>query len=223
MRTIASLFGKSPFVPIQKHMERTKSCVDFVKPMFEALMVKDFDKITDYGLKISELEHEADKLKNEIRDHLPKSLFLPVSRGDLARLVKQQDSIADTVEDIAFLLQMRKMEMPEELRSSFNVFLDSVIKTFDAVYEIVLNFDNLIEVSFDGPEANSMLAKIKKLGTLEWEADKVQFDLLKMMFDIEDKMEPVSIMLWSKIFNKIGDIANYSENTGDLMRMIIAS
>lgn len=223
MRSIADLFGKSPFGPIHEHLEKTKCCIDLIRPIFDELRAGNPKKIKEYGDLISKYEHEADKIKNEIRDNLPKSIFLPVARGDLTRLIKQQDSIADAAEDIAFLLQVRSMELPGELHEKFDIFLSRVLKSFSIVYDIVNDLDNLVEVSFDGPEAQEVLAKIKELGTNEWEADKSQFELLRAMFDIEDKMDPVSITVWMKLFNKIGDIANYSENTGDLMRMIIAS
>lgn len=57
---------------------------------------------------VSKAEFEADQVKNEIREHLPRRYFLPVDRSDIERLVHSQDQIADHVLDFAVILLIRK-------------------------------------------------------------------------------------------------------------------
>ncbi len=45
MRTLAKLFAKSPFAPLQKHMEDVNECVNKVKEIFEALEKHDSEAI----------------------------------------------------------------------------------------------------------------------------------------------------------------------------------
>ena len=45
-------------------------------------------KIVD---EICRLESEADEIKNDIRGHLPKSIFMPVDRRDLLEILILQD------------------------------------------------------------------------------------------------------------------------------------
>ena len=63
--------------------------------------------------RIFEKEAEADRIKNDLRGALPKSLFMPVDRRDLLEVLQMQDSIADTAQDIAGLLIERRMEIPD--------------------------------------------------------------------------------------------------------------
>jgi predicted phosphate transport protein (TIGR00153 family) len=107
----ASLFGRSPFKPVQEHMRTVKKCVGQVTKLFEALCAGDHKKVAEIKTKIFELENEADAIKNELRAHLPKSLFMPVDRRDLLEVLDLQDSIADTAQDIAGLLVERRMEV----------------------------------------------------------------------------------------------------------------
>jgi len=62
--------------------------------------------------RIFEREAEADRIKNELRLHLPKSLFMPVDRRDLLEVLHLQDTIANTAQDIAGLLVERQMSIP---------------------------------------------------------------------------------------------------------------
>ena len=100
MLTILSLFGRSPFAPFQSHMESVSRCVHCLPPLCEAIEKKDYARVEQISEEISRLEHEADLIKNDIRNHLPKSLFLPIDRSNLLEILSIQDSIADKVEDV---------------------------------------------------------------------------------------------------------------------------
>ena len=80
MLTIARLFGKSPFAPLQTHMNKVANCMEKLTKVFECLASGETEKIERYVEDLSALEHEADLTKNDIRNHLPKSLFMPIDR-----------------------------------------------------------------------------------------------------------------------------------------------
>jgi hypothetical protein len=83
------------------------------------------------------------------------------------------------------------------------------------------SLEGLLEVGLAGPEADEVLEKIDTVGQLEWKADKAQFDMLRLMFDMEDDLKPVDLFWWSKILREVGDIANYSEKTVDRIRLML--
>ncbi len=112
MRTIFELFGKSPFEPIAKHGQMVEDVIREVRPLVHAFLQQDWSEVKEVADRISRMEHKADQLKAEIRDHLPRSVFLPVDRGDLLRLLKAQDHMADDVEDLAVLATMRQTLVP---------------------------------------------------------------------------------------------------------------
>ncbi|MEE8110272.1 MAG: TIGR00153 family protein [bacterium] len=222
MRTIAQLFGKSPFGPLQEHMKKSKECIDLVRPLFDAVLrgnTEEVQRITD---RVSKLEHDADVIKNEIRDHLPRSLFMPVGRSDFFSVLSQMDSIPDSVEDLCVMLTLRRMTVPDELKEDLQDFIDKSLSVFYRTFEVFEEMEGLLGTTFGGPDAEKVFERINEIGMLEWEADKAQFGLVKHMFDIEDRVDPVSIFQWSKIFQKVGDLANYSEKTADRLRALLS-
>ena len=122
MRGIIGLFAKSPFGPLEEHSKKVRSCVEMVPELFASLEKGDHEGLVRATEVLSKLEHEADLIKNEIRNHLPRSILLPVDRADLLTLLKEQDGIADAAEDVAVLLSMRWLPMP---RAYMNCSLDS--------------------------------------------------------------------------------------------------
>lgn len=222
MRTIAQLFGKSPFGPLQAHMKKTKECIDLVRPLFEALYRGDAEEIQRISDRVSKLEHEADIIKNKIRNHLPRTLLMPVSRSDLFSVLSQQDSIPDAVEDLCVLLTLRRTVVPEELREGLREFLDKSLKVFDRTFAVMEEVERLLAAHFTSSDPAKIFEGINEIGMLEWETDKAQFTLVKHMFDIEDRLDPVTIFQLSKIFQKVGDLANFSEKTADRLRTLLS-
>ncbi len=67
MRSILSMFAKSPFKPLVKHMDKVRSCVDQIQPLFSAQNAGKYDKVALISDKIIRLEHDADKIKDDAK------------------------------------------------------------------------------------------------------------------------------------------------------------
>jgi predicted phosphate transport protein (TIGR00153 family) len=221
MSIISKLFGKSPFEPLYQHMLKVKECVDLVRPLMDAFIKGENKEVKEVASKIFKAEHDADMVKKDIRNNLPKSILLPVARGDLLSFLKEQDSIADSAEDLAVLLTMRETTVPEEIKDELSVFVDRVLETYEAAMAVSSEIKVLAETSFAGVEAHKVMDLIEELKLKEWEADKAQMEAAKKMFSIEKKLDPVSVMMWMHIFGELGTLANHAENAGDRMRMML--
>jgi len=221
MSIISKLFGKSPFEPLHQHMLKVKECVDLIRPLVDSLLKEEGEKVEEYAKKIADAEHEADLVKKEIRKNLPKGLFLPVARGDILRFLKEQDNIADSAEDFAVLITLRKTKLPDELKEDLKEFVDEVLETFNMAVKVSNEINILAETSFGGAEAEKVVDLIENLKTKEWEADKAQMKTARKMFSLEGKMDPVSVIMWMHIFKELGNLANHSENAGDQIRIML--
>ena len=221
MSIISKLFGKSPFEPLHQHMLKVKACVGLVRPLMDAFLKGEQEKVKDVAKKIFKAEHDADIVKKEIRSRLPKSILLPVARGDILRFLKEQDNIADSAEDLAALLILRKTTVPEELKEKLKNFVDKVLETYEVAMTVSSEIKLLAETSFGGEEAHKVMELIEQLKVKEWEADKAQMKASKKMFSIEKKLDPVSVMMWMHIFKELGTLANHAENAGDQMRLML--
>ena len=199
MRNIFSLFAKSPFGPTQVHLKKSLKCAQLLRPLFEAVFTEDWDEMQEVSNRIDQLEHEADQLKNEIRDHLPKSLFLPVDRRDLLELIHMQDSIADSTQEVAGLLSLKELHLPKELEPEAMQLIEEILVTCDMAKVIGSEMDELTQASFGGPEAETVLEMIDQLDDVETKSDVIGLRLARALFALEDQMKPVDVMLWYKI------------------------
>lgn len=221
--TISRLFGQSPFPMLKEHMAKVKLCLDQVRPMMNAFTEYEGTREKEFAREIMKIEHEVDAIKLKIRDHLPKSIFLPVDRRDLLALLSAQDEIADVCEDLAVLVTVRVTKVHPGLKEALFEYLD---KSLEAAYlgvDVINELDAMLESSFGGREAEKVIQMIDRVSYLEWEADKKQYKLAQRLFELEEEIKPVDIMLWFEIFKVIGNIANAAEKMAKRLRSFFMS
>ena len=221
MRTLAKLFVKSPFAPLQKHMEDVNECVNKVKEIFEALEKNDSESIPRIAKEISKLEAKADTTKHELRNHLPSSLFMPISKGELLEILSLQDDIADDCEDIGILLTLKDLTLKEIFKDDFKNFLKRNLETYELIKIIIAEFDNLLETSFTGREAEKVKSMVSKVALKEHEADLSQRQLLKNIFNNEEQFSHGEFQLWLLLLKEIRTLSNTSEKLAHRIRNLL--
>ncbi|OGF59725.1 MAG: TIGR00153 family protein [Candidatus Fischerbacteria bacterium RBG_13_37_8] len=219
MRTIAKLFGKSPFVPLQELMVKIASCVSLLPALFDAFIAGNQDKIAELSEEISFREHEADMIKTTIRSHLPSAMLMPVDRRDLLEVISNMDAISDLAEDIGVLLTLKQLTLPDELKSIFLSYLQLSMEAIDKLTVLFKELDELLQASFGGPEAQKINTMIDEISYLEHKADIEGRQLARKLFMLDEKMKAVDVFLFFKIFNKIGDVSNFSEKVANRIRI----
>jgi len=219
---LAGMFGRSPFTPMKKHMEIVASCAAEILPLIQAVEEGDQQKVESAREKIFQLEQEADDKKNAIRSNLPKSLLMPVDRRDLLEILHAQDSIADMAQDVAGLFTIKPLEIPSAFGSLLQDYAQRVVDAVRQCDEIVNELDELLEIGFRGKHAERVEEKIEVLGAIETETDDLGTELSTLLFKIDDQMSTGTFFLWHELIRRIGDIADFAEDVGDRLRLLMA-
>lgn len=220
--SLSGLLRQSPFKPIQQHMRTVFSCICLLPPLFDALYRKDLPQVRDFAEQIGLLESEADTIKNTFRLNLPRSLFLPVDREDLLGLISDQDTIADTVEEIGQILCYRDMEVPEALKEILDELLEGTMEISSDAKALIEQLDELLEVGFGGREMEKVSGMITGLRRNEHNIDAIMHRTRRALFAVEDQLEPVSVMFWYKLIALVGSISDQSENMADRLLLFLS-
>ncbi len=221
MNIIQELFGKSPFGPLVEHTKKVHECVEMIRPLMEALVNEDYDEIRRLQDKVSRLEYEADTIKHNVREHLPRRYFMPVERVDLEKFISNQDNIADKAEDFAVILTLRKTKLHPKVMDKFFAFVDQIFQVTGTLLTAAVELKNLAEASFSGAEAKVVLSLLKGLNEEEWKADRMARSLSKDVYRLEKELDPITIIFYEKMILALGGIANAAENAGDMLRTMI--
>ena len=220
--SISNLFGKSPIKPLQEHMSLVVECASKLEPFFEAVLADEWQNASDIFDQIADDENRADDLKKQFRLNMPKSLFMPMSRGYLLGILAQQDNIANATKDVCGLVLGREMAIPSVLQSDFIAYVKSAIQTCEKARKAIEELDELLETCFTGQEVKFVQKLIRDLDAQEQKVDKRERKLRHRLFKIEAEIPPVHVMFLYNIIDNIGGIADTAEQVGNQLELLLA-
>ena len=221
MGFIKNFFAPSPFVQLHEHSKKVHECVELLRPLADALLAEDYEKIEELHDLMSKTEHEADQIKTLLRDRISKMYFLSVGRLELSQFLAYQDDVADAAEDFAVVLLLRKTKVPEELKTDFMTFVDQVMKVSENLMELAEKLSTLARTAFTGEKADKVLNAVEKIGEEEWQADRLERKFARHLYSIEDKVDPITIFFLDKYCKTLGAVSNNAEKTAKYLRLII--
>ena len=215
-----SLFITSPFDGLVQHAEKVKECAWAFQQAIECHLSKKCITFEEFRQEVIILEREADEIKRRIRGHLPKGTMMPVDKFQLFRYLKEQDSVLDTLEDALDWISYRpEPGIPKEIIKDFLLLVDLNIDPIEEMGKMVLEARNYFK-TFNEIQRNSVKEIIRNIRRKEHEADKVEHRLKRKIFEIN--VDPISTFHLIRLVEITGSIADHVENSGDMMRAMIA-
>jgi len=215
------LFAKSPFTALQEHAKKVHECVELLRPLAEALLAEDYEKLEELHNLMSKTEHEADQIKNGLRDRICKMYFLSVGRSELSRFLAYQDDVADAAEDFAVILLLRRTKMPDELKADFMAFVGQVISVSEHLMSLSDKLSPLSEAAFTGEQAQEMLEAIDRIGEEEWQSDRFERKFARHFYSMEKELDPITVMFLDKYCQALSAVSNAAEKAAKYLRLII--
>jgi len=219
---IYRLFGDSPVRPLQKHMTKVFKCINELPAFVKATYNNDWDEAAKLRSKIADLESDADKLKKQLRMHLPKGVMLPVDRRDLLEVLTMQDKIANRAQDIAGLMVGRHMVIPASMQATFTEFMQRSVEAAAMARKAVNEMDELVETGFRGKEVTLVESILNDLDDIESDSDRLQREIRSQLFEIEKELDPVDVMFLYKVIDGTGDLADLAERVGSRLQLLLA-
>lgn len=209
----------SPFDQLYEHSDRV---IDTVEALVDEMQAYSSGEMVD-GKKVSELEYEADRRKQEIRRELPRSdLLMPVARSDLLSLLWNQDEIADNSQDVAELLPM--LELKTELPAQYKEALDKLGQKLESSAEeygqLIKKAGEVIKGTESGPDSmDSVLESIEVINELEHEADQVTRKAIRSVYN-DPALEDIEKYHLIQVGLKINKTLDHVENAGNFIRIM---
>jgi uncharacterized protein len=216
---LSSLFLESPFENLQRHADKVKECAHLFR---EAAIChaeekcEEFDALTD---RVAKLESEADAIKRNIRNHLPRGILMPVDKFQFLQYLGEQDKVVDEVEAALYWLSFRPKGLPKEIAPDFLHLVESVIPPIEKLAELVLMATKFFRGK-SGSQREKMKSLIHDIRQHEKEADLLEQELKGLAFrTIQDALVVFHTV---RLVEIVGEIADHAQNASDRMRTMIA-
>jgi predicted phosphate transport protein (TIGR00153 family) len=215
-----SLFYESPFIKLKKHADKVKECAWMFKRAVQCYVEQDCEEFDQLTEDVAMMESQADALKRNLRNHLPRGIFMPMDKFIFLDCLREQDHVLDDVEEALYWLSFKPMAgIPEELVGDFLHLIDAVIPAIEKLPEMseqaMAYFKNSTEEN-----RNKLKSIVRDVYQAEKEADHLEHELKKNAFTLLE--DPVEIYHVVRLVEIVGDICDHAQNASDRMRTMIA-
>jgi len=222
IRTILSLLGRSPFKPLDEHAEKVRLTVLRMDEAVHAYVEGDKQKVEALYRQISGLEHDADKVKHAIREHLPSSMLVPVDREDLLSYLKQQDDVANSAETVAQLLEIKMVPMPPAVRDVILRMDGEVLVTVEEHVAAANRIIKILDTSFSSKQVVEVQGLIDRVDSQKHKVDVTRLKAMETVYDHEKELGPVGVYHLIGIIRELGWVAEHAESASNRLRLMIA-
>ncbi len=214
----------SPYAPLPldgflEHAEKVKECAWAFQQAIECFFSKRCERFGEYLQEVNRLENEADEIKINIRRIISKRTRMQVDKFQLFMYIQEQDKVLDCVEHCLSWLSYRpETDLPPDLCKGIFQLVDAVITPIEELSAMVREARAYFD-TFSERQQRVVKEIIRNLHACEHEADRLE-DMVK--YNVFTRVsDPVVILHMIGLAERIGEIANHAENTGDMMRAII--
>lgn len=222
IRTILGLFAKSPFKPLNEHAEKVRLTVWKMNDAVQAYADGNTPGVEALYPEISELEHDADKVKHYIRENLPSSLLMPVDRTDILSYLKKQDEVANSAELVGQLLTVKALKLPQDTKEVVLKLNKEVLKTVEEHVAAAGKITAMLDTAFSAEKINEIQELIDKVDTQKHKADMTRLKAMKVIYAHEKDLGPLGINHLLMIVTEMGMVAEYAESSSDRLRIMAA-
>lgn len=197
------------------HVELVYECVHKLRDVMKHFYEHDFDSMDIEVKEITRIEHEADEIRRKMETEFFHGAFLPFDREDRIVLAEQVDNVADVVESTAYAISLGKITFPTSFKEDFIELVDASCDAVSLLKECIELLDTNL---------GDALSKAHDIEEKEEEGDKVERRIISGLYEAY-KNDEISILKFIDLKNiteKIGNIADRSEDASDRIPIIVA-
>lgn len=202
-----------------KHARLVIECCSRLPLALEAYYKNDNTRFEEIAKHIIEIEKEADKLKANIRGHLPKGMILPVEKFELFLYLKEQDAVADVAEHMLNWLSFKKINISDKLYQKFETLLNQSLEPLK-FFEDIIDYSADFLISWNEESRTKAKELIRKVRYQEFLTEEMGNQVKRYLFDTTEA--PLDLFYLLKLIDLICEISHHAENAADLIRAMIA-
>ncbi|MGE4424043.1 MAG: DUF47 domain-containing protein [Pseudodesulfovibrio sp.] len=213
------LGSRSPMDGLVEHYDKIAECIAAIDESLECYVsggvCREFKELTK---AVDEIENHADSIKRNIRNHLPKGLFMAVEKHLFLSYTKSQDNVLDAAQDALHWLAMRPVVIPEDIQKDMIYLLDSVAKCTVLLGPALKSTIALLNgESLDREGTKECYRKVRR------ERDEVRRRKNELQTKIYDKdIDFKDIYQLLHFVDCLDNMGHNTENCAELLRSMIA-
>lgn len=159
--------------------------------------------------KLTDLEHEGDKVTHSLIEYTNKMFITPLDREDIITITREIDNVTDNIDATGHRFYMYYMDKPTN--EAMNM-LDKLVAATKELVDIVSELKNL-------HKSTTMIDKVIYVNTIENEADQIYRKAVRKLF--ENPSDVLYITKWKDIYKYIEDSIDSCEKLANQIRGVV--
>ncbi len=198
---------------VEEHLELTRRAVEELYRMVEAASEGRLREKEKLYREVSEMEMKADRLRREMVEELTKRDIYPSEREDLMELVRAVDWVADWAREAGRILSIIPFEKaPEEMKKAAQDMCKADINGVSVLSKCV---KALLR------EPDKALELANEVEMIEEDIDELYSIARRHLASLSfENFTPGSLILLNMFLDALETIADWCENTADIVRAI---
>ncbi len=193
-------------VKIENFLDNVTNAGILFKEGIEDYLSGDYEQFLNKLKEIRKNEESADELRREIRYRLYKKMLIPDSRGDVLGLLETTDNVIDTTKKVLGHFDVEKPQFREFLVPGIKKLTEASAEALDNVVRADRAFFNNREGIQD---------YIHKVHYYEHEADQLEEQIKKEIFDCEDIQRLSEKMQLRDFVQAIASLSDQAEDVAE--------
>ena len=181
-----------------------------------ALLVETIEQFTEASAleentqKAHEIEHEGDTINHKIFKTVATDFITPIDREDIIEMCQALDDIVDDIEDVMLRFYMYDIHFMHDQAIEFAKLIQGSCEALDKAMVDFRNFK----------KSKTFKQLIVDVNTYEEEADRLYLKVIRKLHT-EDNDNPMRVLVWSQIFDRMEKCCDACEHVADTMSTIL--
>ncbi|MFP4005389.1 MAG: DUF47 domain-containing protein [Candidatus Hadarchaeia archaeon] len=180
----------------------------------------DFETAKKHLENVRDLESKADKHGFNFELKLGGGeAFLPTFRGDLSRLAESIDDIADIAEETINEIDRRPVTFEKLSDASEKAGIENIgtdlVELAERAIESAKTLDDAVGLLIN--DIDKAAEKAEEVHRKERKSDEKEDELARKIYEIEEYLDPITVMQVRELIEKFGSISDAAENSGDTL------
>ncbi|MEJ2639680.1 MAG: DUF47 family protein [Desulfosarcinaceae bacterium] len=170
------------------------------------------EKCENFGFFLQQThkyESKADDIRQEINDLMYGKALIPDSRGDIMGLLAALDLIPHLFENILYMIQTQRLQLPEILLVDLQALVDLCLETCDLLYR---QTEGLFK------KGGHIRELVNTIDTNESHCDHFERTLITKLFDSD--VDPFLKLQLKDLIIEIGEIADQADQVSKRINII---
>lgn len=217
--SILSIFATSPFENTLRHAEKVAQCGPLFVRAVDRYFKGDIDEFDIIKEEIRDIEAQADRIKRNIRAHLPSSILMPVEKPVFFAFLREADKVVDCVKNALYWMSYFRLSLPEPIEKDYTLLVKEVGDYLGFLPVMVSSAHKYFGSRLES-DRDAVKDVIREIRWREKESDDLEKTLL-IRLCADGEIPPKTFFVMIRLVEITGQIADHLENSSDMMRAMI--